>query len=170
MKKTGKLLVFRALEVLFVVFVPLAIVYLGYGGWGKEANQFKIYFGALFTAIMIFLVVKRVVITPWIERQNVKAGNLEAQLEMENDPGKIANIEYALRTTRFIETVFNWVLPMAFLTTAFIAARAMEQEIVKFSGIIGFVLISEFLGFIFGCVAALCVDSKHKKTKKGGNK
>ena len=162
MKRTWEWFLFTALEVLFVAVVPLVIVYIGYGGWGIEANSFKIYFGVLLSAVIIFWIVKKVLITPWIEKQKIKAGNLEAQLEAENDKGKIANIESALKRARIIETIFSWILPLAFLLIAFLASRAMEQAIVKFSGILGFIGISEFIGFVFGCLVALCVDSKHK--------
>lgn len=162
MKITWKWLLLISLEVLFVAVIPLAIVYIGYGGWGEEANSFKVHFGVLIFAIVVFWVVKKVLITPWLDKQKVKAGNLEAQLEAENDKGKIENIESALKRVRLMETIFSWVLPLAFLLVAFWSSRAMEMAIVKFSGILGFVGISEFIGFIFGCAAALCVDSKHK--------
>lgn len=162
MKRTWKWFFFTVLELLFVAVIPLIIVYIGYGGWGTEANRFKIYFGVLLSVIIIFWTVKKVLITPWIEKQKIKAGNLEAQLEAENDKWKIANIESALKRARLMETIFSWILPLAFLLVAFLASRAMEQAIVKFSGILGFIGISEFIGFVFGCLVALCVDSKHK--------
>lgn len=162
MKITWKWLLLISLEVLFVAVIPLAIVYIGYGGWGEEANSFKIHFGVLIFVIVLFWIVKKVLIAPWLDKQKIKAGNLEAQLEAENDKGKIENIESALKRVRLMETIFSWILPLAFLLMAFFASRAMELAIVKFSGILGFVGISEFIGFCFGCAAALCVDSKHK--------
>ncbi|MBE7086635.1 MAG: hypothetical protein E7366_05780 [Clostridiales bacterium] len=162
MKRTWKWFLFTVLELLFVAVIPLVIVCIGYGGWGTEAKRFKIYFGVVLLLIIIFWIVKTVLITPWIEKQKIKAGNLEAQLEAENDKGKIANIESALKRARLTETIFSWILPLAFLLIAFLASRAMEQAIVKFSGILGFIGISEFIGFVFGCLVALCVDSKHK--------
>ena len=162
MKITWKWLLLISLEVLFVAVIPLAIVYIGYGGWGEEANSFKIHFGVLIFAIVLFWIVKKVFIAPWLDKQKIKAGNLEAQLDAENDKGKIENIESALKRVRLMETIFSWILPLAFLLVAFWASRAMEEAIVKFSGILGFVGVSEFIGFFFGCAAALCVDSKHK--------
>ena len=162
MKRTWKWFLFTVLELLFVAVIPLVVVYIGYGGWGKEANHFKVYFGVLLSAVIIFWIIKTVLITPWIDKQKIKAGNLEAQLEAENDKGKIENIESALKRARLTETIFSWILPLAFLLIAFLASRAMEQAIVKFSGILGFIGISEFIGFVFGCLVALCVDSKHK--------
>jgi uncharacterized membrane protein YjfL (UPF0719 family) len=162
MKKTTKLFVLSLLEVLCVAIIPLVIVYIGYGGWGEEAKNFKLGFGVLIFLIVVFMIVKRVIITPWQERQKIKTGNLLAQLEIETDKGKIENIESALKQARVIETVFTWILPIAFLITAFFASKAMERAIVQFSGILLFVGISEFFGFIFAIARALCVHSKHK--------
>lgn len=162
MKRTWKWFLFSLLELLFVAVLPLIIVFIGYDGWGEEANQFKIYFAVLLFIVIIFWIVKKVFISPWLDRQKVKMGNLEAQLETENDAGKIVNIESALKTSRLIETVCSWALPLLFLLVAFLASRAMEQAIVKFSGILGFIGVCEFIGFVFGCIVALCVDSKHK--------
>ena len=64
MKRTWKWFLFTVLELLFVAVIPLVIVYIGYGGWGKEANRFKIYFGVLLSVIIIFWIVKTVLITP----------------------------------------------------------------------------------------------------------
>lgn len=162
MKKTKKFLLLSALEVLFTAIIPLVIVYIGYGGWGEQAKRFKIGFGVLITVIVILWIVKRVLIEPWQERQKIKTGNLLAQLEIETDKAKIENIENALKRSRLIETVFTWILPIAFLVAAFFAAKAMERAIVTFSGILGFVAVSEFIGFVCACACALCVNSKHK--------
>lgn len=116
MKWTFKRFIFVVLELIFTAVVPLVIVYLGYGGWGAKAKRFKIYFRVVVAAVVVFLIVKRVFINPWLDKQRIKAGSLEAQIETENDAGKILNIEEALRRARITETVLNWVLPLALYT------------------------------------------------------
>lgn len=162
MKKTWKWFLFTVLEFLFVAVIPLAIVYIGYDGWGESANNFKFYFGVLLLIIIIFWIIKKVLITPWLDKQKIKAGSLEAMLVAETDKGKIANIENGLKTTRLAETIISWILPLMFVLVAFLASKAMEEAIVQFSGILGFVGISEIVGFVFSCLVAWCVESKHK--------
>ena len=162
MKKTWNWWLFTLLELLFCAVFPLVIVYLGYGGWGEQANTFKVYFGVLIALIIVFWIVKKVLISPWLEKQKIKAGNLDAQLETETDTGKIANIESALKRVRFIETVCSWVLPLAVLLAAFLASRAMEKALVEFSGVLGFIGLSELVGFVFACLLATSVKSRHK--------
>jgi hypothetical protein len=74
------------LQVLFVAVFPLIIVFVGYGGWGKQANTFKIYFGTLVILAVVLLIVKKVIITPWIANTRIKTGNLEAELEKITHP------------------------------------------------------------------------------------
>ena len=163
MKKTFKHWFVLLLELLFIAVIPLAIVYVGYGGWGEQATKFKWYFGVLVAIVVVVFIVKKVLITPWVERQRIKAGNLEAALETETDQAKIINIEDALRKARLIETISTWILPMLFLILAFIAVRALERSIVTFSGILGFILLSEVMGFTICVLDALSVKSRHKK-------
>ena len=162
MKKTWKWFLFTALELLFVAIVPLIVVAIGYNGWGDSADNFKFYFGVLLLLIIIFWIAKKVLIAPWLDRQKIKAGNLEAMLEAETDKGKIENIENGLKTARLLEAIFSWILPLAFLLVAFLASKAMESAIVQFSGILGFVGLSEIVGFVFSCISAVSVESKHK--------
>ena len=166
MKWTFKRFIFVVLELIFTAVVPLVIVYLGYGGWGAKAKRFKIYFRVVVAAVVVFLIVKRVFINPWLFKQRIKAGSLEAQIETENDAGKILNIEEALRRARITETVLNWVLPLAFLVVAFLACRALEKSIVTFTGIIGFIGLSESIGFVFAILESMCVKSRHRPKKE----
>ena len=71
MKWTFKRFVFVVLELIFTAVVPLVIVYLGYGGWGAKAKRFKIYFGVVVAAVVVFLIVKRVFINPWLDKQRI---------------------------------------------------------------------------------------------------
>ena len=163
MKRTWKGRLLFLGELLFIAVLPLVIVFLGYGSWEPEAKKFKIGFGIIIVAIIIFWIAKRVWINPWLKKMNTKAANLEAMLEAENDTGKIDNIEESLRKVRFTETLMNWILPAAALIALFMASRALERSIVKFSGIIGFIAISEFVGCCFSLLRALSVESKRRK-------
>ena len=173
MKRSFKRFLFLLLELVFTAVVPLIIIYWGYGGWGEKAHKFKIYFGVMIAVVLVFLIVKRVFINSWLSKQRIKAGSLEAQIETENDPGTIINIEEALRRARVIEAVMDWILPLAFLVLAFEACRALEKSIVTFTGIIGFIGLSEAVGFVFAVCKSLCVQSRHRpkeEKKKRGQK
>ena len=162
MKRILKKWVFKSLELLFVAIIPLVIIYVGYGGWGATATKFKWYFGALLAVLAVLFLVKKVWLNPWIDKRKIKTANLETDLETEVDQAKILYIEDALRRARLIETVINWIMPIILLVLALMAFRAVERSIVTFAGIIGWVLVSEVLGFVVSIFDALSVHSKHK--------
>lgn len=166
MKLTPKQIVFMCLQVLFVAVFPLIIVFVCYGGWGEEAKGFKLYFGTLIILAVVLLIVKKVIITPWLDKTKIKTGNLEAELEKETDKGKIILIEDALKKYRVIETIFNWILPLVILILAVVAFNAVEKQLVKFTDILLWVLLSEICGFTFSIVEALCVEGRHKNPKQ----
>ena len=175
MKITPKQIVFLCLQVLFVAVVPMIIVFIGYGGWGEKASSFKWYFGTLVILAVVLLITKKVIITPWLAKVQIKVGNLEASLEKEIDKAKIILIEDALKKYRVIETVFNWLLPLVILILAVVAFSAVEKAIVQFSGILLWVLLSEIVAFAFSILESLCVvgknrDYKPKEEKKKGDK
>ena len=74
MKWTFKRFIFVVLELIFTAVVPLVIVYLGYGGWGAKAKRFKIYFRVVVAAVVVFLIVKRVFINPWLDQGGKPGG------------------------------------------------------------------------------------------------
>lgn len=162
MKRTLKKWGFKSLELLFVAIIPLVIIYVGYGGWGAKATKFKWYFGALLAVLAVLFIVKKVWLNPWIDKRKIKTANLETDLETEVDQAKILYIEDALRRARLIETVINWIMPIILLVLALMAFRAVERSIVTFAGIIGWVLVSEVLGFVVSIFDALSVHSKNK--------
>lgn len=162
MKMTKQRLVYLTLQVLFTAVVPLVIVFVGYGGWGEEANGFKIYFGCLIVLAVVLLVAKRVIFKPWAEKTRIKSGLLEADLEKETDTARIILIESALKRYRVCETVFNWALPLVCLAIVYAAFNAVEKELVQFTSILGWVVLSEIVGFAFSLLESLAVEGKHK--------
>lgn len=134
------------IELTFVAVIPLIILYLGYGGWGEKANSFKAYFGVLIFVVVIFLITKRVVISPWLDKKRMEIANLSAMKKAETDEKKKENINYELKKLLAIENAINWFLPLVFLYVTYLAANALEQQIVTFTEILFFVIASEVVG------------------------
>lgn len=134
------------LEMAFVAIIPLVILYLGYGGWGEKANNFKVYFGTLVFLVILFLIIKRVWITPWMAKKRMEIANLTALKKAETDARKIEQISYELKKLLCIENALNWILPLLFLAVGYAAANALERSIVTFTEILAFVGLSELVG------------------------
>lgn len=133
-------------EMTFVAVIPLITIYLGYGGWGAEAHRFKVGFGVLVFLVVLFLIVKRVWISPWLAKKRIEIANLTALKKAETDARKIENITYELKKMQCIENAINWVLPLLFLAVGYLAAGALEKSIVTFTEILAFVGLSELIG------------------------
>lgn len=144
-------------EIFFVAVFPLIIIYLGYGGWGARANHFKIGFGTLVFLVVLFMIVKRVWISPWLAKKRIEIANLTALKKAETDARKIENITYELKKMQLIENAINWVLPLLFLAVAYISAGALEKSIVTFTEILAFVGLSEFIGC---CISFMRIINK----------
>ena len=134
------------MEMTFVAIIPLIIIYLGYDGWGVKAHKFKIGFGVLIFLVVLFLIIKRVWLSPWLSKKRMEIANLTAMKKAETDPRKLDNINYALKKMLIIENAINWVLPLLFLAVGYLAASALEKSIVTFTEILAFVGLSELVG------------------------
>jgi hypothetical protein len=134
------------MEMTFVAIVPLIIIYLGYGGWGVKAHKFKIGFGVLIFLVVLFLIIKRVWLSPWLSKKRMEIANLTAMKKAETDERKLYNINYALKKMLIIENIINWILPLLFLAVGYLAADALEKSIVTFTEILAFVGLSELIG------------------------
>lgn len=140
------------IELTFVAIIPLIILYLGYDGWGTKANEFKVYFGVLIFVVVIFLVLKRVIISPWLDKKRMEIANLSAMKKAETDQIKKDKINNELKKMLAIENVINWFLPLMFLIVTYFAASALEQQIVTFTEILYFVIASEIIGCIISFI------------------
>lgn len=136
------------IELTFVAVIPLIILYLGYDGWGQKADGFKVYFGVLIFIVVIFLVLKRVILSPWLNKKRMEIANLSAMKKAETDEIKKDNINNELKKMLAIENAINWFLPLVFLVVTYFAAHALERQIVTFTEILYFVIASEIIGCV----------------------
>lgn len=135
------------LEILFVAIIPLIVVFLSYGGWdAKGTTAFKIQFSGLILLVVVFLVVKRVWLNPWLTKKQTEMASLMAMRKGETDKRKLERIDDALKKLRCIENAINWFLPLVFLAVAFVACSALENSLVTFTEMLAFIGLSEIAG------------------------
>lgn len=143
------------MELMFVAVIPLILVYVGYGGWGEKASKFKIGFGVLIFLVVLFLIIKRVYLTKWLEKKRMETADLTAMKKAETDARKRERINYELKKLLVIENAINWALPLLFLGVGFAAAYALERALVTFTEILAFVGLSEMIGCALSFVRIL---------------
>ena len=142
----------QGLEILFVLIIPLVIVFLGYGGWKDGAGGFKLAFGLVLSLTILYLIAKKIFLSPYLNKKRQKAASLAALLTAETDPSKIANIKAEMRSLSFIDSLSNWIPVLSFLLLGYMAASALEKGIANFAAILGFIGISEAIGCVLSFV------------------
>lgn len=164
MKVTKKKLAYLLLELVFLGGVPLALILSQYGQ--IQSERFKLGLTGILLVLLVFLILKKVVLRRYFENLRGQIVNFQSDLKTENDPGKIANIERELKHARTVETLFNAIMPFVFLVLMFCMCRALEAQLVKLSGVVGFIALSFAVGTVFSVLASREVVGKNKEKKK----
>lgn len=163
MKLTKKKLVYTVLELLFIGVIPVVLIMTQYGQ--IQSDKFKLGLTGILLVLLVFLILKKVVLRRYFDSLRGQIVNFQSDLKTENDPGKIENIERELRNARTVETVFNAIMPFVFLVLMYCMCRALEAQLVKLSGVIGFIGISFVVGTVFSVLSAREIVSKNKENK-----
>ena len=161
---TRKKLVYLILELLFIGVAPLVMIFMQYGQ--IQSDRLKIGMTGILLVLSVFLILKKVVLRRYFENLRGQIVNFQSDLKTENDAGKIENIERELRNARTIETLFNAILPLVFLVLAFCMCKALEAQIMKLSGVIGFIGVSYAVGTVFSVLSAREVVGKNQDRKE----
>ncbi len=160
MKTTKKLIIYTAAQALFYAVAPLVFIFIQYGDT-SGGLQYKLPLGILLFIFVVIIFAKNTLLKPRLQKLSAQIAQHEADLSVESDANKIANIETELKHKRTTETVLNSVAPVLLLAALLIACKAMENAVMQLSGAIGFTLASYVVGTVFGVLAAREVHGKH---------
>ncbi len=160
MKITKKLIAYTAAQALFCAVAPLVFVFTQYGDT-SGGLKYKLPLGIIMFAVVVVIFAKNTLLKPRMQKLSAQIAQQEADLSVESDSDKIANIEADLKRKRTIETVMNAVAPILLLAALLIACKAMENAVLQLSGAVGFTLAAYVIGTAFGVLAAREVHGKH---------
>lgn len=169
MKLTKKKLIYNILEVLFIGIAPLIFVIMQYGNIGntKEAVGFRIEITGIMLAVIIFMIIKKVFINRKLADNHQQLNTQLADLKIETDSGKIANLEKSIKDYKTLEIVANAILPILFFVALVIASKALEQQLIKLSAVLVCITVSYIIGTVFGVLGAREITSKNRRTGNG---
>lgn len=162
MKWTKARIIYTVLSLLFVGVIPLALVIWQYSNIGEDANGFKFGITGVMVVLLVFLALKKTLINKWLEKQRAGAAQHLADLKIETDAAKIANLEKALQHTQTVESVLNAIMPTILFIGSIIACKAMEAGIVKLGNVMACVTVSYLIGVVFDVLASREVVSKNR--------
>lgn len=167
MKLTVKKLIFTILELLFIGIIPISLIIVQYSFLENTAAavNFRIEITGILLILFVILVLKKVFINKKIEALRERLNNQIAQIEIENDQGKILNLQQSIKNKQTVLEIFNAIIPLILLIAGVVACKAMEAAIIKLSGVLGCIALSYIIGVGFGILAARQVESKHLKEK-----
>lgn len=163
MKWTKAKIAFTILSIMFIAVIPLALVIWQYSSIGEEGAGFKIGITGVLVILLIFIVLKKTLINKWMEKQRAGINQHLADLKIETDQAKIANLEKALRSAQTIECVLNCILPLILFIASIIACKALEAGIIKLGNVMACVCASYVIGVVFDVLAAREVISKNRQ-------
>lgn len=165
MKYTKKKVVFSILEFIFVAVVPIALIITQCCtiSQTEAAQKFEIGFGGMVLLIVVFWIIKKLYIDKALSNANQQSNNLLADLKVETDAAKIANIEKSLKDLRTLEFFARCVQPVLVMVAVILCFNALEDQLIKLSGCLKIVLASYAISCVFGLLNAREVVSKNKK-------
>lgn len=164
MRWTKKKVAYNVMQLVFYGVVPLVLVFLLYGNLGhtKEAIGFKIAAPGLILLVLIFLCLKKLFINKKLADAHSQLNQLKADLKVKTDVAEVANIETAIKNIGTVEVVLNAVVPVLLFLLMMLCCKVMEEQLVKLSGVCGFILLSYIVGTVFAVLDAREIHGKNR--------
>lgn len=164
MKLTKKRLVFFLLHALFSAILPIALVIVQYSNIGntKAAVGFKISITGILLLIFLFWIIKKLFIDRKLADLKAQSNVMLADLKTKQDEAELKALEREIRGMRTTEAVLNSIMPLLFLIAALTAFKALETQLVKLSGTLGWITLSFCVGIIFNVLYSREVCAKRK--------
>ena len=156
----ARYIVFTIMHALFCAVVPIVFIFIQYGDT-SGGLQYKLPLGAILVVVLLLILAKNTLLRPKLTKITTEIVQHEADLKVESDSGKIANLISELKQERTIEAILNAAVPLLILAALLIGCKALERSVLQLSGAIGFALGSYTLGTVFGVLAARSVWAKH---------
>lgn len=162
MKKTAKTWVLFALEIIFMLIVPLVFVWVQYG---DVTMTYKVSTTAIVLSLAVFLVCKKVLLGKWSQTLTTKTAMIETNALSITDKSAIESNKKAWRNYSIIQACFNAIIPLLLFVLAIITIKAVEEGLIKLYGCLIFCLISVFVGFVFKIGEIYSVKFAHEGDK-----
>lgn len=159
----SRYIAFTIAHALFCAVCPIVFIFVQYGDT-SGGLQYKLPLGAILVVVLLLILAKNTLLRPRIEKMTAEIAQHEADLKVESDSGRIANLIAELKRERTVEVILNAAVPLLVLSALLIGCKALEKSVLMLSGAVGFALASYAVGTVFGVLAARQVWAKH-----GGN-
>lgn len=163
MKRQAPHITFTILTVIFWLVAPVVFVAIQYSSvpTTTETARFKVGITGIVLIIVAILLAKKLLLGKYIKKLSAKIVNFETQIATETDLEKAEAIEKALRRAKTIESLLSFIAPFAFIASAAYIFYSLEQDIVKLSGVMQFIVLFYALGEVCQIAAINTIKSKY---------
>lgn len=159
MKKTITSSIFFILNIVFMLIVPIVLVWLQYG---DNEGGYKLSITAILVIIGIFLVFKKVVLNKRLEALNLKVVSIESNALSITDEKSIKANKTVWRLCRTIQLLIDCIVPIGIAIISVLTIKVVEQGIIKLYGCLMFCFISIAIGLICKIVEIFTTKLKHE--------
>lgn len=161
MKWSKKTYAFFAMQLICFVVVPCVLIWLQYGG-AELSEKYKWSITGLMLFVLVFLVAKRIMVTPWLKKIDVQIAQIEIAQLNTTDAAAIASTKKRYRRLALAQLIFNAILPIAALVIGIMTIKAVQDGLVKLYGVMVFSAISMGVGLLFKVGEIYSVKCEHE--------
>lgn len=159
MKKTNKAWLFFSLQLVFMLLVPILLIWLQYG---DLEGMYKVSMTGILCTILIFWVFKKIMLDKWLKGLDQKIVNIETNSLSITDKTAIESNKKAWRTYTLLQLLINSIIPLLLLVFALVTIKTLEQGLIKLFGCMMFCTISVGIGVIFKVAEIYSVKLTHE--------
>ena len=160
MRKTSTSWLFFVLTIIFMLIIPIALVWLQYG---DNEGGYKVSVTAILVIIGIFLVFKKIVLNKRIEALNLKIVSIETNALSITDEKSIKANKTVWRLCRVVQLLIDCIVPVGVAVISVLTIKVVEQGIIKLYGCLMFSFISIAIGLICKIVEIFTMKLKHEE-------
>ena len=161
MKWSKKTYAFFAMQLICFVVVPCVLIWLQYGG-AELSEKYKWSITGLMLFVLVFLVAKRIMVTPWLKKIDVQIAQIEIAQLNTTDTAAIESTKKRYRRLALAQLIFNAILPVAVLVIGIMTIKAVQDGLVKLYGVMVFSAISMGVGLLFKVGEVYSVKCEHE--------
>ena len=161
MKWTKKTYIFFALQIICFVVVPCVLIWLQYGG-AELTQKYKWSITGLMLFVAVFLIAKRILVTPWLKKIDGQLAQLEIAQINTVEPAAIESTKKRYRRLAVAQLAFNAILPIAILVIGIMTIKAVQDGLVHLYGVMVFSALSIGVGLLFKAGEIYSVKCEHE--------
>lgn len=160
MKKTKKAWLFLGLQLLFMIVVPIAFIWMQYGVFSLK---YKISVTSILLMLLMFLIFKKIFINNWLKSIDQKIINIETNCLSLTDKTAIDANKKSWQTYSLIQLFFSSIIPLLILIIAILTIKVVEDGLIKLYGVLMFCAISIIVGLLFKVLEIFSTKTKNEE-------